>query len=491
MSLTKVSYSMITGASVNVLDYGAIPNGTTDCTSAIQAAIDSINVTNGGGIVYFPKGVYKTTATITVPWTGSGIILQGAGGPNQTSNEGTSVILGVHTGEAIVSLQGAVFCQINDMVLRGDATSTPQCGLLLGRNGPGSAGWHSFRNMGCRGSYSVAAMYNVASEGNSYSDCWFALDEDCDAEKCVYLSNGNNGGLTPVTPLTASTLLGADFYTCNFYNNTLTSGAACIYIDTSGSVGSLNFYGGYLILANGHFVRMTTGIIDGDDSFGPFTFTGMGAERPGGVGTEQSGFYFSSQAGADNTQIQGLAIIGCQFHMENGYFLRQDNFTVIANSVVLASSGKTLAGAYRPNLIGELVYGSTPVPAGGISNSMIDASGVGLAPPDFSTSLIPLTLTSPWTNTFSLANGYGAPACYKDVYNVVHLTGAIGNGSGASNMATLPIGCRPVYNQYFSIASNNGSVIVSIDATTGVIAFVSGSGFNPVYLTGVTFPASL
>lgn len=40
MSLTKASYAMITGAPVNVLDYGAVGDGVTDDTSAIQSAID-------------------------------------------------------------------------------------------------------------------------------------------------------------------------------------------------------------------------------------------------------------------------------------------------------------------------------------------------------------------------------------------------------------------------------------------------------------------
>jgi Pectate lyase superfamily protein len=52
MALTKASYSMITGAVANVLDYGATGNGTTDDTAAIQAAIDS------GKDVYLPTGAY-------------------------------------------------------------------------------------------------------------------------------------------------------------------------------------------------------------------------------------------------------------------------------------------------------------------------------------------------------------------------------------------------------------------------------------------------
>jgi hypothetical protein len=62
MSLTKVSYSMIEGASVNVLDFGADPTGVADSTVAIQAAV---NANNGFCSIYFPSGTYKVTSTIT------------------------------------------------------------------------------------------------------------------------------------------------------------------------------------------------------------------------------------------------------------------------------------------------------------------------------------------------------------------------------------------------------------------------------------------
>lgn len=56
MSLTKVSYSMIEGAPVNVLDYGADPTGVADSTAAIQAAIDT------GNTVWIPEGTYSITS---------------------------------------------------------------------------------------------------------------------------------------------------------------------------------------------------------------------------------------------------------------------------------------------------------------------------------------------------------------------------------------------------------------------------------------------
>jgi Pectate lyase superfamily protein/Periplasmic copper-binding protein (NosD) len=65
MSLTKVSYSMINGASVNVLDYGADSTGTNSASTALQSAIDSFS--GSAGVVYFPNGSYKLTANVTLP----------------------------------------------------------------------------------------------------------------------------------------------------------------------------------------------------------------------------------------------------------------------------------------------------------------------------------------------------------------------------------------------------------------------------------------
>jgi parallel beta-helix repeat protein len=50
---------------VSVKDFGAVGDGVTDDTAAIQGAIDAIN-TVGGGAVYFPTGEYKITSTITI-----------------------------------------------------------------------------------------------------------------------------------------------------------------------------------------------------------------------------------------------------------------------------------------------------------------------------------------------------------------------------------------------------------------------------------------
>lgn len=65
MSLTKATYSMINGASINILDYGAYNDGThpTETTAAIQAAF------NSGKSIYIPVGTYACNSNITVSAT--------------------------------------------------------------------------------------------------------------------------------------------------------------------------------------------------------------------------------------------------------------------------------------------------------------------------------------------------------------------------------------------------------------------------------------
>lgn len=56
---------------VSVKDFGAVGDGVTDDTAAIQAALDA-----GANVVYVPAGTYRITATISIP---ENVIVYGAG----------------------------------------------------------------------------------------------------------------------------------------------------------------------------------------------------------------------------------------------------------------------------------------------------------------------------------------------------------------------------------------------------------------------------
>ena len=70
MALTKVSYSMINGSTLNVKDFGAKGDGVTDDYAAITAA--NTAAAASGNSIFFPVGVYLSSQTLIcqTPWFG-------------------------------------------------------------------------------------------------------------------------------------------------------------------------------------------------------------------------------------------------------------------------------------------------------------------------------------------------------------------------------------------------------------------------------------
>tara|TARA_R110000868_G_scaffold25649_1_gene99856 strand:+ start:1740 stop:3290 length:1551 start_codon:yes stop_codon:yes gene_type:complete len=88
MSLTKASYSMINGAAVNVLDFGAVGDGVTDDTTAFTAAISAAPST--GQRIYVPAGTYLISSKLTL---NKEILLFGDGCSQTTGDDAATKIL--------------------------------------------------------------------------------------------------------------------------------------------------------------------------------------------------------------------------------------------------------------------------------------------------------------------------------------------------------------------------------------------------------------
>jgi hypothetical protein len=106
MALTKVSNSMISGARFNVVDYGAVGDGVTDNTTAIQAAMNAA----GPGTLLFPDGVFNISGVLTVP---IGLKIQGTyrlgQNGNAAGNTGGTKIFQTGTGTTVLPTIGTTF----------------------------------------------------------------------------------------------------------------------------------------------------------------------------------------------------------------------------------------------------------------------------------------------------------------------------------------------------------------------------------------------
>jgi len=159
MSLTKVSYSMITGASVNVLDYGADPTGVTDSTNAfndaLQATIPFAQVVSQ--TVYVPPGIYKISNTLYVR---AGCILQGAGGTSsRITGNGATIARYIRIGYGLIN--GVPTSDVSGL-----SPTVKDLFLLFGTGtGIDCAGQAGYRINGCWFSLSGTAINAGGADG--------------------------------------------------------------------------------------------------------------------------------------------------------------------------------------------------------------------------------------------------------------------------------------------------------------------------------------
>lgn len=111
---------------LNVLAYGADSTGSSDSTTAIQAAVSAL--TSAGGVIYFPTGTYKVSSTITISI--AGVTLQGDG-------LWSSVINYTGSGDCIRMYSSLIYTSgigggIKGVTIDGTSASAGACGVHAG-----------------------------------------------------------------------------------------------------------------------------------------------------------------------------------------------------------------------------------------------------------------------------------------------------------------------------------------------------------------------
>lgn len=194
MSLTKVSYSMVTGAVTNVLDFGAVGDGVTDDSAAIQAAIDytytkpnNVGGQQLGGVVFLPKGRYLIKASLSFP---VGITIQGepsglASAPINQAGSGTQIVLSATLANGSPWNNSAIFNVLNggpvnvkDIALNGTQTVTVSRAFYLGdgttNTGITQGHFHNVRFVGFSQVFRGAKMFDC-----TFFDCGFESNTNC------------------------------------------------------------------------------------------------------------------------------------------------------------------------------------------------------------------------------------------------------------------------------------------------------------------------
>jgi len=470
MSLTKATYSMISGSTVNVFDFMTSAmiadvqarTGLVDTTAAIQAAINSLG--SFGGVVRLPRGKYLTTAKITLH-TGVSLIGDGQFGGNAVYDQGATTILGKHNGTAVLSLVGAVSCTVSDLALMSDgpAGPFPQTGLLLGRNTAASAGYHKIIRVAVYGNFTVANVYAIASEDNYWEDlnCWnYALGG---AKNVFYTSIGNSNPAMTESLVTSSNLDNV-FVRIWFTNNNPDADASCIYLDNAEGMGSFSFFGGYCTAAGGSYVTINNGAIDALSALGPFTFAGFNGERLAG-GDPLYGFNLLGS----NVELRGLCITNCRLDFLAGtnhyQIYKAPTLTLVAPNIVVQPPEAfpyALTDVFRDKVLGGILsigreYAWTNV-----------------------------TFATAWANAFGAPY---APAGYCiDPTGVVRLRGqVVRSTAGSTTIFTLPTNARPAYDMFFSTGVGTGVGTLLVSSSTGAVSLNAGTVTDAVDLTPVQF----
>lgn len=476
MSLTKVSFSMIKGEYVNVLDYGAVgtadPANVTADTAAFAAAMAT------GKNVFVPEGTYYTSQTISIA---GGQVLKGAGRAKTRiyySGSGTGIYMGSSVPVSLI-----FFCELHDLTLFCTNRASTVNGVELEN---------------CV----MFSVTNVSSFGSG------SPNSSIPAERVLY---------------------GSGIY---LHNNTIIGSVRGVesrlwergfYLKTD--TGSQSYWTAAIVFDGQCYVEnCMRGVVVGDPTSALYSGVGVafrdmtiqgcytsGMNINSGDNTVIDACYFEGNANYDITVGSpfgspipiGVKIINCTMNAENIGVTPYGNFpyiakiyvdegiltTISSNNIAISSPIPliSLAAAAEDTLIyGNRVTGTLPSGFQQINNLGVRTviyNNLGYSV-DY---VVNPTLLNSWVNT----GGAYKTAQYQTFSNIfgqkqVMINGTVKDGSAGTIIFQLPAGLRPSGRIEFATGGGIYNCII-IDNAGNVTCSVKGSGDVP--LDGIIFMA--
>lgn len=435
MSLTKVSYSMITGAPVNILDFGADPTGINDSAPAIQAAIDFANDANQTGTapfgfarttVVFPAGVYLCKSTLTfvpfVNYVGTrATTYDNTAPPDYSDTRGSMLVASVDIyNNAPTSAGVLVYVYTGDITIEnigfvGTAglTSNSSIGIQWGSTGtsrpfevPGASNVSGVRMVGSR-----VLGFTKGFESCSLNDAYFfnVGIENC-TTALAWTSNVINNAAQS-----------AEFHGCTFFQHSVgwSFGNATSY--------TIRMFGGEFYRFQSNAQHVTQQLSSGPPNLA-LTFTGVQFFHGNNSGT----FHFLMN-GIYDAALNAITCVGCTFTGGTIKYSRASGTAAfsnwIFNSCNLFGTVIDLAITSRGQILGGNFYNSNITMSDSQYITIKDAafydfSGVGInvtnancgfnyfAGNTFVSVSTPITIFNNATNdTIFMENNLGVTSC--------------------------------------------------------------------------------
>ncbi len=480
---------------VDVREFGAKGDGTTNDTAAVVAARNFVATNTALYYLYFPPGKYEISY---LPLQVAGFRLRGAGhnlvtlqrlagSANSVLIDGSSCALG-NSAPAVnsVSVEGVTLDGNKANITRpaDDTTEWGICytndsysavrdvvaqnfwnggvGIFINSNYDNAQGWS---NNNGQGSVSVGTEPGLDINASKFDIVdWISTGGDYLGGRILNNSWGDHFKLTVYNPVTvgfedAAFAAGTGINYANISNVSIVGGASGSALDVTGDV-----HGDIIhVTAQG-----TTGqcvISDNGASGDNATGNAITAVTYGNAGevlcNTASGETYNISSRGDGTSAS---------YTNNLWLLdiTGSNNTIAAN--LQGNSVNYLGGvAFRSGAAGNR-FGAFRISGMGTGVNLYQdlngASTTNLPPTNFQTPAATLTLNSGWSWTGS------AGTCYVDSSGLVHLRGVAGGGTGS--ILTLPAQCWPqTYNVF---VGDPGGSSVQILSSTGAVNVQSGSG---------------